>query len=471
MIETMEKYEIMEKYILTNIIISENKKIKMAEQDVKLNEINADSKENPQNEPRRSSRSSRSKINYHLLVNKPRSKSCSHLKPSASQFQIVKDDTEIDNGNELVQMMKTKLVLASPPKPKLAAIPSVDLEISTSDSPTKSLDSSTFSTPADPTLTSAGHADTSPTLTDELKTFMRDAMRKQRIHFENQLQQQQQTQQKQLQQLKYQLQQNFQQQIVQLNSERSSPQIQEEPIITTKTMKKKEPKLMHKKQQNSKQQIATCSKYANAAAGTASSDSKPVSKALLKPTLFPPPEEKQYSARKPRKIDAMILGSSIVKHVKGRTIKQQSGTYVKVCSYPGADTEKVCDHAEVELKYSAPKTVIIHAGGNDLAYGTTADEAVDNIAYLGLELMDRGVKNIAVSSMTPRYMLKNEINSFNRLLKGMCRTYNFDYIGHQNVSFNKHVCQDGVHLNYDGVEILSANYASYLKHLTLGYEE
>ena len=56
----------------------------------------------------------------------------------------------------------------------------------------------------------------------------------------------------------------------------------------------------------------------------------------------------------------MILGSSIVKHVQGRKIKQKSGIYAKVCSFPGADTEKVCDHAEVELKYSKPETVIIH---------------------------------------------------------------------------------------------------------------
>jgi len=231
---------------------------------------------------------------------------------------------------------------------------------------------------------------------------------------------------------------------------------------------------MQRKQQHENQpskKSATSSKHGNAAAGTVSYATKPFSKALTEPTLFPPPKEKDYNIRKPRKIDAMILGSSIVKHVKGRTIKRNSGTYVKVCSYPGADTEKVCDHAEVELKYSAPKSVIIHASGNDLAYGTTADEAADNIAYLGLELIERGVKNIAVSSMTPRYKLKNEIENFNKLLKGMCRTYNFDYIGHKNISYNKHVCQDGVHLNFDGVEILSNNFASYLKDLTLGNEE
>jgi len=60
-----------------------------------------------------------------------------------------------------------------------------------------------------------------------------------------------------------------------------------------------------------KQNSYASSKLANSAAGS--------SKALLKPTLFPPPKEK----RKPRKIYAMILGSSIVKHVQGRKIKKK----------------------------------------------------------------------------------------------------------------------------------------------------
>ena len=249
-------------------------------------------------EPRRSSRSSRSKINYHQLVNKPRSKSCSNLKPS--QEQVIDEDSEIDNGNELVQMMKTKFTLTSP-KLKLATIPSVELEMTTSPfSPTKVSDCSTFSILADPTLNSANQPDTPPltTSTDELKTFMRDAMRKQHIHFENQLQQQQQTQQKQLQQLKYQIQQNIQQQILQLNSEKPTLQIQEEPIsMPTKVNKKYEPKQMQRNQQHTKKPImksetlkqhTATSKHANSAAGTASSATKPLSKALTKPTLFPP---------------------------------------------------------------------------------------------------------------------------------------------------------------------------------------
>ena len=59
---------------------------------------------------------------------------------------------------------------------------------------------------------------------------------------------------------------------------------------------------------------------------------------------------------------------------------------MKVCSYLGADTEKVSDHAEVELKYAMPKVAILHAGGNDLANGDQTNHIVDNLSYLAGEL-------------------------------------------------------------------------------------
>jgi len=196
------------------------------------------------------------------------------------------------------------------------------------------------------------------------------------------------------------------------------------------------------------------------------------SKALTEPTLFPPPLEPQVKKeRKPRNIDAILIGSSIVKHIKGGSIKRKSGKYVKVGSFQGADTEKFCDHTEVELKYAAPQTAIIHAGGNDLSYGISAEDAVDNLAYLGCELKDRGVKRVAISGMVPRYKMKSQISNLNSLLRGMCKTYGFDYICNENIYYYNHICYDGVHLNYDGVGILANNYSYYLKHLNLGDEE
>ena len=287
---------------------------------------------------------------------------------------------------------------------------------------------------------------------------------------------QQQSQSKQIEQnclMQKQQQNNFKQQLQQQkdkqfqiikNSEIHKPNIQYEEILPLPNSKNREPQ--KKSSLKSKLSAPTNSPQPPSHAPVRKS------KALTAPTLFPPPLEPEVKkGRKPRNIDAILLGSSIVKHVKGGSIKRRSGQYVKVCSYPGADTEKVCDHTEVELKYAAPQTAIIHCGGNDLAYGISADEAVDNIAYLGCELKDRGVKRVAISGMVPRYMMRNQINNLNSLLKGMCKTYGFDYISNDNIYYYKHICFDGVHLNYDGVGILTNNYSNYLKHLKLGDEE
>ena len=202
---------------------------------------------------------------------------------------------------------------------------------------------------------------------------------------------------------------------------------------------------------------STASKMANAAAG-----STPV-----KRNLYPPKPQKQQ----PRKVDVMLIGDSIVKHVRGRSIKEKNGKYVKVCSFPGAGTEKVCDHTEVELKYAQPESVILHAGSNDIANKMSVKEVVENLAYLGCEQQDRGVKNIAISGMIPRWRMKTEIANLNRELRNMCKTYRFDFIANNNIYYNEHMADDCVHLNYDGVEILGKNYARYLKGIRSENEE
>jgi hypothetical protein len=167
----------------------------------------------------------------------------------------------------------------------------------------------------------------------------------------------------------------------------------------------------------------------------------------------------------------MILGSSIIKHMRGGNIKKLSGKYSKVCCYPGAGSEKVADHAEVELKYSLPGIAILHCGGNDIANGLEIDEVVENVAYLGRELKNRGVKKVAVSGMIPRINLKEEIPKLNNALKDMCQKEGMDYISNKNIYYRWHLSKDKVHLNFDGVEILERNFIHYLKGLKLGNEE
>ena len=44
----------------------------------------------------------------------------------------------------------------------------------------------------------------------------------------------------------------------------------------------------------------------------------------------------------------------------------------------------------------------------------------------------------------------------NKILKGMCNYYNFNFIENDSISFD-HLSSDGVHLNEDGNEALAKN--------------
>ena len=59
-----------------------------------------------------------------------------------------------------------------------------------------------------------------------------------------------------------------------------------------------------------------------------------------KNTYYPPPADYNSPPNSRKNIDAVVLGDSIIKHVKGRSVKTSSGKYLKVCSYSGACTEK-----------------------------------------------------------------------------------------------------------------------------------
>jgi hypothetical protein len=154
----------------------------------------------------------------------------------------------------------------------------------------------------------------------------------------------------------------------------------------------------------------------------------------------------QSPRKSPRKVDSMILGDSITKHIKGGKIKRDSGRYSKIRSYPGAGVEQMADHAEVELKYVAPEIVILHGGTTGLSNNMSPNEISDILAYLAEELKARGVKKVAVSSLTPRYRMKDEIAAANDILKDMCHDYRLDFIDNSNISYFDHISDDGIHL-------------------------
>ena len=224
------------------------------------------------------------------------------------------------------------------------------------------------------------------------------------------------------------------------------------------------PLLKRKKQKKKKKQSTSVEPQTPEAPVTPTRMTKLISPAAVTETPDESPSPRG-STRTPFRIKAMVLGSSIVRHVKGANLLRHSGARTKVCCFPGAGYEKLADHADVEMKYCTPSVAILHVGGNDLANKIKPAEIVENLAFLGCELLKRGAKKIAISGMTPRRNMKSDISQLNTELVTMCRTYGYDYIDNSNIWFRHHLAYDQVHLNYDGVEFLESNYIEYLRNI------
>ena len=291
---------------------------------------------------------------------------------------------------------------------------------------------------------------------NELRKFIKNILKKQEDIFNKKLDEQNKTHTRQIQQLKHQLQQSFRNEIIQISNNLPPAanviiheEIEEE---STKVNKKQDTK--NKTATNKTQTKTNNTKIYNSARGSTGSNRK-----LCE---IPPPSN--YNQKKPQQ-NAIVVGDSIIKQVKGRRIRNTAGKYLKVCSYPGATSAKITDHSDVELKYSSYKTAIIHAGSNDLFQNIRGDDIVQNIAHLGAEMKEKGVQNIAISGLTPIKSLKWQMLDLNHRLKQMCAATGFTFIDNGNINFFDHVCWDKTHLNFEGVNVLEGNFARYLKNL------
>ena len=466
-----------------------------------------------------------------LRNRKLRSKSCSeitslqpHKEPRCVKTIVEEDsDIDIDEGNELVEMLKTRLTLRSP---KLVLqSPALDKIVSPEPSPSKSIFSPTSiksNTSHQSEATSCHpHSDINPALSAIIQGYQSTisqilSVADDRYEKILNIQQQQleQFQKQQQEQFSY-----FQQQIMQQHQfyqqqihipplptpevTSPSPTIiyeeisnpagagNQETLKKRKSGKKKNavksqdsPKQPQQKQHANQKQC----EQQHTQMPSCSSNTSNITNSEVLPNMTPPltsptpsiirPGSSPIISREPKMEtkSVMVLGSSIVKHVGGRNIHEYSGYKAKVCCYPGAGIKKLADHTDVELKYAKPEVAILHVGGNDLANHLEVDEIADNIAYLGLQMIERGVKTIAVSGMTPRKNLIKEIPMLNKALQSMCNTYGFDFINNSNIKFGykgwdgqpkSHLSWDRIHLNHSGVELLEDNYIYYLRDLKI----
>ena len=116
------------------------------------------------------------------------------------------------------------------------------------------------------------------------------------------------------------------------------------------------------------------------------------------------------------------------------------------------------------LEEEQPTSVIFLAGGNDLPNEDMSNDQIKKVADClvqgGLKCRnDYGVRNVFISSIMPREnsTFQGNRHRLNKILRGMCVENSFNFIDNHNIVLSTHGHHDGIHLNYEGSDLLREN--------------
>ena len=171
--------------------------------------------------------------------------------------------------------------------------------------------------------------------------------------------------------------------------------------------------------------------------------------------------------RKARESKTLIFSSSITRDI---TRQQRSfndkcrNSDVRIHEFKG---KKACDITKYmipHLEEEQPTSVIFLAGGNDLPNEDMSNDQIKKVADClvqgGLKCRnDYGVRNVFISSIMPREnsTFQGNRHRLNKILRGMCVENSFNFIDNHNIVLSTHGHHDGIHLNYEGSDLLREN--------------
>ena len=132
-----------------------------------------------------------------------------------------------------------------------------------------------------------------------------------------------------------------------------------------------------------------------------------------------------------------------------------------VFPHSGAIVEDMQDHVNPTRRHK-PDLYILHAGTNDLRSGKQPVEIANEIIQVAASLQT-DQNEVAVSAIVKRSDQWDEKGKrVNEYLKFKTRQINLGFIEHNNIT-NVHLNNGGLHLNNKGVELISSNFANFIK--------
>ena len=168
-----------------------------------------------------------------------------------------------------------------------------------------------------------------------------------------------------------------------------------------------------------------------------------------------------------RERKTLIFSSSLT-----RDISRQQSSFNNMCKksdvrFHEFKGKKACDIVKYmipHLEEEQPSSVVFVAGGNDLATQDVPMAEIQKVADCLIEggLACRGmygVQDVYISSIMPRensYFQGNR-HRLNNILRSMCKQMDFIFIENSNIVLSSHGHHDGVHLNFEGSNVLRDN--------------
>ena len=126
--------------------------------------------------------------------------------------------------------------------------------------------------------------------------------------------------------------------------------------------------------------------------------------------------------------------------------------------FPGATPKELRHYCAHTLITDNPNTVIINVGTNCLGKLDAANIANDIISIVSL-IQSYGVNNVYVSELAYRPQFQHIVSEVNNILRENQVPHNYFLICNDNIK-SCHLWRDKIHLNDDGVKILSNNFLS-----------
>ena len=163
-----------------------------------------------------------------------------------------------------------------------------------------------------------------------------------------------------------------------------------------------------------------------------------------------------------------IFSSSITKPINMIEFNKHFSTgHATKRAFGGATASQLKHYTQAALQEDFPDRAIISVGTNNLTKkNQTPQEIAEEIIDVVNTCRKGGVNDIFVSSITCRPDYQAEIDEINKFLEYYAGIYNYVYINNRCIR-EEHLKRDKLHLNNEGIRILSNNFLEHVNRPSL----